>query len=320
MAGTSLNPIRGSQLRALGKSARTEFMKRYGTYQPAYMDACMTLRNVDKESIRLDWLGSPPSMVEYKDEKKPQGLFEYNFSVDFKDYETTIEVDRRDVQFDATGSIMTRVRDMATVAQNYPGKYIRAMVVAGTAGTYATCYDGQFFFDTDHSEGNSGTQSNDLAGASGSGGPLAADSLSAARAAMFKFKDDQAEVMGIVGDTLIVPPELESTALELVQSPISTVATHGKTNVHQGRYKVWVWSELTSPAWLLACTGGELERKPMIYIPVPHPYNGQDVWFASLGFDSDEAFFRKHYYFTVEKTFGAAYGDWRYMIYNKGAA
>jgi phage major head subunit gpT-like protein len=62
------------------------------------------------------------------------------------------------------------------------------------------CYDGQYFFDSDHSEGESGTQSN-----VGS----AAYSLSAVATAvggMMSIKSDEGKLLGVIPDTLVVCP------------------------------------------------------------------------------------------------------------------
>jgi len=66
-------------------------------------------------------------------------------------------------------------------------------------GASSVCYDGQYFFDNDHSEGDSGTQSNALSGAAATGTqPTAAEAeaaLMACVAAILGYKDDQGEPM-----------------------------------------------------------------------------------------------------------------------------
>ena len=54
-----------------------------------------------------------------------------------------------------------RIREMAQNAARLTYNLISDLIKGGAA---AKCYDSQFFFDTDHSEGDSGTQSNKLTG------------------------------------------------------------------------------------------------------------------------------------------------------------
>ena len=60
---------------------------------------------------------------------------------------------------DKTGQIDIRIREQVQRAQAHWAKLLSDLIIAAES---TVCYDGQYFFDTDHSEGDSGTQDNDL--------------------------------------------------------------------------------------------------------------------------------------------------------------
>ena len=102
---------------------------------------------------------------------------------------------------------------------------LSALIIAGEA---AVCYDGQYFFDTDHSEGDSGTQSNDISvDVTTTTAPTLSEMQSAILTAtqqILGFKDDQGEPMNENAQefTVMVPvPFLAATAGALGATVIS---------------------------------------------------------------------------------------------------
>ena len=88
-------------------------------------------------------------------------------------------------------------------------------------------YDGQNFFDTDHSSGSSGAQSNKLTAT------LDDDGLTTAMNAMKQLKDDQGKLMGIWPDTIVVPTAKSKSARQLTES-LSLADATGLVNIHRG--------------------------------------------------------------------------------------
>lgn len=81
---------------------------------------------------------------------------------------------------------------------------------------------------------------------------LSAANLGAARRAMHEFTDDSGDIMDNMADLLLVPPELEDTALELTQSQLAPESGNNAINPQRGRFQVKVWHYLTDPnAWFL---------------------------------------------------------------------
>lgn len=160
---------------------------------------------VNRYSMKIDssqevenyaWLGQAPQMQEWIGGRQPKGLRESTWSLTNKDHEATLEILVKDMRRDKFGQIKLRAAELSRRALTYPSKLMTALIVAGEA---ATCYDGQYFFDTDHSEGDSGSQDNDKTHAAATGTmptvPEMRDAILEAIQAILGFKDDQGEPM-----------------------------------------------------------------------------------------------------------------------------
>lgn len=169
----------------------------------------------DQRSEEYKWLGQVPQMREWIGGRHAKGLRDNGFTIENKTFESTLELPADDVRRDKTGQVEVRVADLAERAANHPVKLLSELIVAGTN---SVCYDGQYFFDTDHAEGASGTQSNDIS-VDISGLPTGADfhgSVAKPSAEemnlailegiqqMYGFKDDQGEPMNELATNFIV--------------------------------------------------------------------------------------------------------------------
>lgn len=115
--------------------------------------------NSDSESEDYAWLGQSPTMREMVGGRLAKKLREQGITIRNKPYESTLEIPIDWMRRDKTGQIKIRVSEQALKANNHWAKLLSTLIVNGEA---TVCYDGQYFFDTDHSEGDSGTQSNDI--------------------------------------------------------------------------------------------------------------------------------------------------------------
>lgn len=97
-----------------------------------------------------------------------------------------------------------------------------------------------------HTPSNASTQSNE--------GTLALSSanVTATALAMREFTDDRGELVSIKPDTILVPPELEETALQIVGTDREVGSANNTVNINKGRYNVVAWDYLTDAnAWFL---------------------------------------------------------------------
>lgn len=81
---------------------------------------------------------------------------------------------------------------------------------------------------------------------------LSHEALQDAKLAMRDFRDDRNERISVVPDTLIIPPDLEETAWELIKSEKKVDTAENNPNIHQGKYTLIVWDYLEdSSNWFM---------------------------------------------------------------------
>ncbi len=108
--------------------------------------------------------------------------------------------------------------------------------------------DGVGLCSTAHpaSASNTATQSNEGTLA------LSAANLTTTALLMREFTDDRGELISVRPDTLLVPPELEELALQIVGSDRVLGNANNDININKGRYNVVSWDYLTdSNAWFV---------------------------------------------------------------------
>ena len=74
---------------------------------------------------------------------------------------------------------------------------------------------------------------------------LASDAVQTTKVAMQNFTDDKGEPIVINPDELLIPPELEDTALRIVNSEFVLGSPNNDVNIQKGRWNVRMWQFLT---------------------------------------------------------------------------
>jgi len=253
----------------------------------------------EHDTEKYAWLGSVPKMREFKDERMPAGLLEHDYSIRNRTWEASVAVDRAALEDDQYGQIRLRVQGLADEARRHQDELVFGLLRDGFS---ALCYDGQYFFDTDHAEGDSGTQSNKGTSA------LSATALQAGISAMMKLADDKGKPMGVVPDTLVVPPDLKWTAMELLESVYAPDTASGKTdmrrNVLRGSLDLLVSPYLSDTNdWFLLCTRRVI--KPVIF------QSRTPIEFSALEGTSENGFMRDQYVYGVRARYNVGFGLWQ---------
>ncbi|MBW7968125.1 Mu-like prophage major head subunit gpT family protein [Bradyrhizobium sp. BR 10289] len=99
------------------------------------------------KSETYGWLGKIPNVREWLGERIVQNLSEASYSIKNKPFELTIGVDRDDIEDDNLGIYTPLFAMFGESVAAWPDQLIWPLLLAGFA---TNCYDGQFFFDTDH--------------------------------------------------------------------------------------------------------------------------------------------------------------------------
>lgn len=125
-----------------------------------WVDAVSNFFTSDQASEDYAWIGAPPAMQEWIGQRKAKGLPEYDFTIKNKKFEATLEYLVDWLRRDKFGFIETRAEEMVLRGhRTHWAKLLSTLILNGESGL---CYDGQYFFDTDHQEGESPTQSNKI--------------------------------------------------------------------------------------------------------------------------------------------------------------
>ena len=96
---------------------------------------------------KYGWLGELPGMREWIGARVVHGLAEHDYAIQNKDFELTVAVDRNHIEDDKLGTYGTRFKALGKAAARNPDQLVFGALKNGFT---TDCYDGQFFFDTDH--------------------------------------------------------------------------------------------------------------------------------------------------------------------------
>jgi len=194
----------------------------------------------DQASETYAFLGQSPVFREWIGGRQAQGLRSDSLIIRNKHYEATLQIERKDARRDKTAQIEARVAEFADRSLTHWASLLSTLLLNGAS---TVCYDGQYYFDTDHSEGSSGAQSNKIdvdisALPCAVHGVVTAPSVEEFQQAMLKgiaqilsFLDDKGEPMNENAREFVVkvPVSLYLTAAAAV-SAITTAALPNNLN------------------------------------------------------------------------------------------
>jgi phage major head subunit gpT-like protein len=282
---------------------RTEFLKQYKGVPNNYQQVSLIVPSTKLEES-YSWLGNLPKLRKFGAERMPKGLSEFGFKIKNEKWEASVRVDNDLFRFEQYGQVKALVGGLGvTIPQ---GKNELVNTLLGQAFS-TPCYDGQFMVDTDHQEGSSGAQSNKLTL------PLTPENFGIARAVGRKFKDDQGKLVGNFYGPMIlmVPPELETTALKITDAATVVEGGVAVENIWKGKAQTVVNPYLTdADNWFLIDVA--TYSKPIILQEVGQS-NTVDIVTDTRGGDDD--FNRDYVSFGTPVThFNAGFGDWRSIV------
>ena len=298
----------------LEKGLKTTFYLAYDAATPLYPEISTEVpSSADQE--KYAWLGTAPTMRKWVDERVPKGLLDHSYTIENDHFEASLSINRDTLEDDLTGQLNFRVQDMGQRTRRHPDGLVKTLISDGES---TTCYDGQFFFDTDHVEGSSGSQSNDLThNVATPSAPTQAEfevALHQAIEALIGFKDDQGEPFleewQLNSSNLIcmVPKEHRKAALQTVQA--GTI--NNTDNILQNVARVAVNPRLTNnDRFYLFYTGAPI--KPFIF--QQRGFNdGQNLHVGMLGDNTETGFIRNTWVFGVDARYNVGYGLWQFAV------
>lgn len=292
--------ISSQNLRGIYIAFNTLFNKAFDAQKPIYEQiATVTPSTTDAETYA--WLGDIPNMREWIGDREIQNLSGSDYTIKNKDFELTVGVPRNAIEDDKIGLYNPSVQMLGQSAALHPDKLVFALLASGFT---AKCYDGEFFFADTHKVGKKNVSNKGTA-------KLSMAAYIAARAAIMSLTNSKGQPLGLIPDTLVVPPALDATARDILIAD----QINGTKNTMQGTATPLMAPQLAGndSAWFLLCTKQPI--KPLIYQQRKVP-----KFVAKTDEKDDNVFFGNKYIYGVDSRGNAGFGFWQMAFGSDGSA
>jgi phage major head subunit gpT-like protein len=307
--------ITPSNLKLLFQQFERQFQAMFGATDVIWPAYASEFPSKTKQSV-YGWLAQFGGMRKWEGSRQAVDAVGRSYTLTNIPFERTVELDRDDIFFDQYGFFGAVVENLAMAAKTLQDQETADAI---THGTSRVCWDGQYFFDTDHpvnpDDASLSTYSNNLTGSSYNFATDPKGAFAKAKAAMKKFVDDGGKPLNVVPDTILCGPDLEDAALTVAEASTivktiqnvaasENVAAAGVTNVYAGKVNVVV-----SP-WLgLADTGAAYvicAKKPVKPILWQNAKSPQLI--ARINPEDPKVFDCKKFTYGVDALGAAGYG------------
>ncbi len=290
--------INKAALEAVFTAVKTTFNNAFEAAPSVWDKIAMKVTSTSSQNDYA-WLSNFPKMRKWVGDKVVKALEAFKYTIINHAFEATVAVKRDDIEDDNLGIYGPQAQMAGYSAKQWPDELILDLVNGGFDNE---CYDGQFFFDTDHEVAGESVSNKGVAALSCATQAAAIASYGAARTAMMSFKDDEGRPLNITPNVLLVGPALEAVALVLTTNDR---LEDGKANPYKGTAAVIVDGRITSAtAWFLLDTSKPV--KPFIFQERKAP-----VFVSQTGEENDDVFMRAEYKFGAEARGNAGYGLWQ---------
>jgi phage major head subunit gpT-like protein len=221
------------------KGLNAAFKMGIETWPALYPRICEVV-NSTHQSEKYALAGRPAYPREWIGPRESNRIAEATYELTNQKWEATLQIPNDDIADDTTGMLMTRVREMGAYSNIHRDELVLKTVI--DAGTTATCYDGQYFYDTDHTfpEGDYTTsQDNDKTGTAATGtAPTVLEFITSLRTcieALIAYKDDKGLPINpnVMGSLLLEgPPSYAWLFQQIMKSDLisHTAATAAESN------------------------------------------------------------------------------------------
>jgi len=175
----------------------------------------------------------------------------YTATYEHQEYVVTFEVERKLLDDDQYGIVAGERARKLGVSATQKMEIDAASVFNNAFSSSYTGADGKALCSTTHPRNPN--KSGNLVNAGTSA--LTKASVSETRQAMMSTEDDAGNILGMMPNALMVPPELEDTALEIVNSLQDPASANNAINPQAGRFTVIPWHYLSdSNNWFMMDT------------------------------------------------------------------
>ena len=249
------------------------------------------------------WLGTIPRLREWIGEREVQKLEAHGYTIRNRPFESTIAVDRDDIEDDQYGVYTPLFNNLGQMAGEFPDDLCFEQL---TKGFKEKCYDGKTFFNAQHKI-NKKEVSNTTSK------KFSRDAYKEGRAQIMSLTDEDGRPLNLVPDLLIVGPKYEEEARLLLEAD----QIEGTTNVYKGTAKLMVSTRLAGEGkedmWFLLCTSRFL--KPIIF------QKRKPIQLVQLTKTDDlNVFMKKEFLYGADGRANAGFGFWQMAYGGSGTA
>ena len=138
--------ITNALLTALRTAFRAEFQKALTETTTDYDKIATTVPSTTAGNT-YGWLGQFPALREWVGDRVVKDMAAHGYAISNKLFESTVGVKRTDIEDDNVGVYKPLFSEMGRASKAHPDELVFALLKAGGS---TLCFDGQYFFDTDH--------------------------------------------------------------------------------------------------------------------------------------------------------------------------
>lgn len=138
--------INGGNLKTLFVAFKAAFQGGLGQ-APSQYSKFVTVVPSTTSSEEYGWLGQLPNVREWIGDRVINGIQAHGYTIKNKPFELTIGVERTKIEDDQYGVYKPLFEEMGRSTGAHPDQLVFSLYAAGAT---TLCYDGQYFFDTDH--------------------------------------------------------------------------------------------------------------------------------------------------------------------------
>ncbi|QEA14271.1 Mu-like prophage major head subunit gpT family protein [Comamonas flocculans] len=146
--------INHSNLAILNQAFSGAFRGALAQAAPMWSQAATLVPSTTAET-KYAWLGQITRFREWIGERQIQNLVLHDYAIKNKTFENTVAVGREEIEDDQYGVYTPVIQQLGQDAALHPDELVFGLLNAGFS---TPCYDGQYFFDTDHPVGAPGAQ------------------------------------------------------------------------------------------------------------------------------------------------------------------
>ncbi|MCH9780607.1 MAG: Mu-like prophage major head subunit gpT family protein [Alphaproteobacteria bacterium] len=146
--------INAATLNSLTTSYSGVFKKAFDGVVPASKELAIIVP-ATTGTLDLSWIGQYPELRKWVGDRTLDSIKQHNYSLVMDKWESTVSIPREAIEDDQYGVYSAHIQELGYAAKMHMDKTVFEALKNGDS---ETCYDSQYFFDTDHPVGRDGAE------------------------------------------------------------------------------------------------------------------------------------------------------------------